>query len=357
MNKLILVLAAVASFVVIGAHDAQAFGKKRAKILKTKGNVVLVTLDGVRWQEVFNGVDRGLGPEQQPAEIFSNLWNGYIHQGVILGNKDKGAEMTVANSHNISLPAYHSIAAGMTTKCASNECGRVPVETMQERIRRELGLTKYQVATIASWDQIPLSVESKKGATFTNASVTDLDDGTKDPIFEKINQEQRADKTHFHSARHDKYTMAHALHYLEKHKPRFLFVSLNDSDEYAHGGDYPGYVRTLRSYDAFIAQLIEKLKSLGQYGRETTLIVTTDHGRGTGAMWQHHGFFTPDAKFIWLYGSSPRMGAQGISPSTRYTHLDIRPTVEAAVGLTPKTCTQSEALAGNCGRVITEILK
>lgn len=307
-------------------------------------NVILLMLDGVRWQEVFSNAR---------APIFTNLWQSVAGGSAIFGDRMHGTEMTVSNRHNISLPAYQSIMAGATQGCASNECGRVSVETMQERIRRELDLPATQVATIASWDQIPNAVEHAPGATFTNAGFEDLNDGTFDPGFDAINHAQTHDRPHWEAARLDRYTWEHAMRYLTKHKPRFLFISLNDSDEWAHRGEWNQYINTLQNYDAYIKELMEKLDAMGEYGKHTTLIVTTDHGRGDGKDWMHHGPY-PSSKYVWLFGRASRASkANRLSPfgflAPSYSHIDIRPTIEAALGLAPIQC-------AGCGRPIRELI-
>jgi len=306
-------------------------------------NVILLTLDGVRWQEVFKG--------DQHGQIFRNLWQELATEGVIFGDRGTGSWMTVSNDVNISLPAYQSIMAGAPQGCLTNTCGRISVETLQERIRRELGVTGKQVTTIASWEQIPNAVEHVEGITFVNAAFQNLDDGTGDEVFSAINEAQSKDKPLWGGARYDKYTWAHSMHYLTKHRPRFLFISLNDSDEWGHRGEWERYVETLRHYDERIRELIVTLRQMGKYGERTTLIVTTDHGRGDGENWTHHGRNWPASKYIWLYG---RPAGGEISPYSvlgdgGYRHVDIRPTIEASLGLKTIPCK-------DCGRVIWELL-
>jgi hypothetical protein len=312
------------------------------------GNVILLMLDGVRWQEVFYGVDPELSRDDH-ADVFSFLLKDLMREGVMFGDRKKGADMQVANSVNVSLPAYQSIMAGETQSCLSNGCGRISVETVQERLVRELGLDRRQVATIASWEKIPHAVEHVEGATFVNASFQDLDDGAYDPVFDGVNKAQAQDVPPWSGARYDRYTFAHAMHYLQKHKPRFMFISLDDSDEWGHKDEYARYLATLRQYDVWIKELVDTLKAMGDYGRDTTLIVTTDHGRGDGGSWKNHGPFWSESKYTWLYGRSPFTHRPLIEEGAAYTHLDIRPTIEAAIGITPQSCE-------GCGRVIRELI-
>jgi hypothetical protein len=305
-------------------------------------NVVLVMLDGVRWQEFFSNKPwEKLSNDTDP--IFGRFWTGLASQGVIYGSPAsrfrEENRITVANPVRVSLPAYQSIMAGATQPCLSNECGRVTVETFPERLVRGLKLDRRQVATIASWNQISNAFEHVSGATFTNTGQTPLKVEDPSGTHERINKSQEHDPAPWGdpSVRLDKYTFRHALHYLVTQRPRFLFISLNDSDEWAHAGDYPRLMKTLRGYDARLDLLFRTLEKMGEYGAHTTVLVTTDHGRGSGTEnWRDHGLGVPEADRIWLYARgphTPRAGAVHGAPA--HSHLDIRPTVELLLGLCP----------------------
>ena len=161
-----------------------------------------------------------------------------------------------------------------------------------------------------------------------------------------INDQAAKDPPPGKDARRDKYTFAHAINYLKAKQPRFLYIALNDSDEWGHRGKYDQYIATLRQQDAWIKELVAVLDSMGAYGRRTTLIVTTDHGRGEGNDWGEHGSGYADSGYVWIYGRSPytqqaptmksRAPAATASPGVSFSHLDIRPTIEATFGLEPK---------------------
>lgn len=317
-------------------------------------NVILVTLDGVRAHEFFVGIDPKLAEGSSESlggsngQIFSFLWNDFAHQGIIYGDRRKGDSMRVSNSAVVSLPAYQNIMAGYPQNCLTNGCGRIKAQTLAERLVSELRLRPTDVATISSWDKISLAVESKKGATFTNCALVPLEDGEDDPVHAQINEEQAQDAPPWVGARYDRYTFAHALRYLERHEPRFMFISLNDADEWGHKGDYPNYVATLRQYDEWMRDLFQKLDSMGEYGSDTTVLITTDHGRGEGSQWKHHHAFVGEAKNIWLYGRSPATRSHHIASKKAQTHSDIRPTIEALFGLSPLKCE-------DCGDIMKEL--
>lgn len=345
MNRSRMELWVEVFFFVVLTFASNAFASDNRRM-----NAILVTLDGVRWQEFFHGIDAQLGGTTAAGTpIFSSFWSELATESIVFGDRRSADDLIVANTELISLPAYQSIMAGSVQDCLTNHCGRVRTETLQERLVRELNLRKTDVATIASWDRIADAVESREGVSFVNAGLIPLDDQTQDPELNALNRQQVKDSPPWDNARYDKYTFAHAMRYLKTHRPRFMFISLNDSDELAHRGQYQSYIKTLHLYDRWIKELVMTLKGMGDYGANTTLIVTTDHGRGDGSSWTEHGARFPEAKYIWLFGRGPFIQQNRATFGSGYSHLDIRPTIEAALGLAPRDCQ-------GCGTVIREIV-
>lgn len=303
-----------------------------------ESNVILVTLDGVRPQEFFRG------------DAMPKFWAKHAKEGIVLGDQAQGSVMTVDNPANISLPGYHNLMAGSRQPCVTNDCGRVNVETFPERLVRELRLPREKVALVSCWTKLPLAFESVAGTTFTNGGFEPLIDPVKDASRDSINLSQAKNVPTWEENRFDEYTAAHALRYLQLHKPRFLYVSFNDTDDWAHNGDYSKTLAALRANDAWLDKLFETLASMGSYGANTTVILTTDHGRGNGDQWKHHNAQLPEAKNIWLYARGPRVAQIGVAiGGAAHTHSDVRPTIEKLMGLSPMDCV-------TCGKAIPEIV-
>jgi len=185
-----------------------------------------------------------------------------------------------ANPYRVSLPAYQSIFAGAVQDCAHNKCGRVSTETFPERFVREFKLHPKKVATLASWNRIACAVESKAKTTFVNAGDEPLFDGPMDSEQRNNNMlqgDKQWESEHYRKAgRLDEHTYRHAITYLHRHRPNFMFISFVDADFYGHQQDYPGYTEALHRYDRWLEELIETLNTMGEYGRKTTVIMTTD---------------------------------------------------------------------------------
>jgi hypothetical protein len=266
-------------------------------------NVVLVMFDGVRWQEFYGNKPDIFLRHGDAAPTFPYFWSTLAKQGAVYDN------MFISNSRMLSLPAYQSIFAGKTQPCRDNDCGRIGVETFVERAKLGLSLAAEQVGVVASWDKIAFAVEHAAGTISVDAG--------------------KAGAT-----RLDAETWPRAMAFLKTNRPRFLFISLNDADEHGHAGDYPAYLSSLRQYDRWLEELVKTLDGMGEYGRNTTLLVTTDHGRGVLWDWKDHGG-RPWARRVWLYARNPRAAQKGIRVSERHAHADIRPTVETLLGETP----------------------
>src|SRR5262249_40993027 len=98
--------------------------------------------------------------------------------------------------------------------------------------------------------------------------------------------------------RPDRLTAAIALRYLAIKRPRFLFIGLGEPDEYAHRNDYAGYLESLHQIDRFVGDLASTLAHMGVTGRETTVLLTTDHGRSKDFV--AHGRSAPESAQTWL---------------------------------------------------------
>ena len=100
--------------------------------------------------------------------------------------------------------------------------------------------------------------------------------------------------------------------YLEKARPRVLFLSFNDTDSWAHEGRYDRLLDAYAMSDRWLEELWTWLQAQPDYRGRTHLLITTDHGRGhDGDGWRHHGEKYPDAERVWMAFVSPKMAQRG----------------------------------------------
>ncbi|MEJ7680267.1 MAG: hypothetical protein WKG06_20915 [Segetibacter sp.] len=92
------------------------------------------------------------------------------------------------------------------------------------------------------------------------------------------------------NTRYDLLTYVSAKEYIEHNHPKVTFIGFGETDEYAHEDQYDLYLQKANQVDKFIADLWYYVQTDPFYKGNTTLIITTDHGRGKKAStWHTHG--------------------------------------------------------------------
>lgn len=320
-------------------------------------NVVLVTLDGARWQEMFGGADpavmkflargapvegtslyrRYWAPttEERRAKIMPFLWGTLLTQHAwIAGDPAKASHVESSNRFHTSYPGYAEILTGRAHDevIVDNTKQRVPVPTVLEFVRRELRLPKSAVAVFASWDRFNDIVEHEPDAIVVNAGFAPY--ASNDAALRELSTAQ-AEMVAWPDERFDYPTQRFALDYLRREHPRLLYIGLGDTDDYAHDKKYELMLESLHRADRFLAALWTQLQAMPSYRDNTVLIVTTDHGRGNMAeYWDTHNEELTSARNIWLAVAAPgdvRRGELEGGP-TLYQH-QIAATIAQAFGL------------------------
>lgn len=271
--------------------------------------IVLITIDGVRWQEIFNGTDSALYQNHPllPQEIIPNIYYYFVNQGMAIG---KNSQIIASGINHISLPGYLEMMRGLpTTDCTTNFCEPELSTTL---------LDNYQnVTVISSWDTIKKSTTNQpekftinSGRNYRTNKYLQL------PIHDDQNFKGYVGHLDY---RPDEFTMKTTLDYLSVEKPDFLWVSLGDTDEYAHIGNYHKYISSLKKADYFIGEIIQ------EYDENTTFIVTTDHGRSKD--WTSHGYDSESAR-VWLMMYGKNIPAKQFVKFNQIKSLsDLMPTV------------------------------
>lgn len=273
--------------------------------LQAHARVILVTLDGARWQDVLDQPG-ALRNEGEPPAMPKLLELIRTH-GVAL-------PATTSSTLPLSLPGYQAIAAGHQTRCDDNDCARIDEETLSEGLARRLQLLPDAVATFASWARLANAASSRDGVVLVDAP----------PL-----GPPQAEGPPWEDARWDHETSARALAHWTSKKPRFLHLALLDMDEQAHRKDAAATVKALRSADDVIARLMTGIEELPERERKlTTVLITADHGRGPGRLWPSHTAYA-SSRDIFLVALGPLVNAQ-VQPVSQ---ADLRPMVERLFGL------------------------
>lgn len=314
-------------------------------------NVVVVTIDGLRWQEFFGGADRdyfkrdknGSGGEterrfwranamERRTALMPFMWNTIAARGQIFGDHAAGSESRLTNGVWFSYPSYNEMFAGRAdSRIDSNNKIPNPNVTVLEWLNRRPGF-EGRVAAFGSWDVLPsiLNVE-RSGITVGSgwkpvpAPATDRDHA--------IN-ELAADLPRLWGyGPPDAPVVYAALEQLRRHRPRVLYVMLGEGDEWAHEGRYDLYLDATQRADRFIERIWSAVQSLPEYRGRTTLLVTTDHGRGaTTKDWTNHGREVPAAERTWIALLGPGLPALGVRRNVNVTTAQVAATIAAVVG-------------------------
>jgi hypothetical protein len=122
--------------------------------------------------------------------------------------------------------------------------------------------------------------------------------------------------------------------FLKSHHPRVMFVGYGDTDSWQHMGRYDAFLDTARAFDDFLGDLWRQVQSIPEYRGTTTLIVSTDHGRGSGLVdWKDHGVAQKGSNNIWIAVLGPDTPPLGERAHVgRVTQSQIAATIAELVG-------------------------
>lgn len=312
-------------------------------------SIVLVAVDGVRWQDVYVGVDRELAEAEAipeafmlpPERLLPNLHQRVIANGVALGAPGHGAAMRASGPNHVSLPGYLEMLGGAAPEdCTSNDCPATRRPTIADAFRDAYGPEGGAVGVITSWETIERAAATDtRGIALSNGRTGGATRDTlrSDAVIADL-LDVGAEVGPYPGGgdyRPDYYTAAIALRYLWARRPRFLFIGLGDTDEWGHQDNYEAYLQALRFADAFVGNILDTLEMMGTYGSRTTVIVTTDHGRSND--FTGHGR-SHESGQVWLMATGGGVPALGFVDSPRERRLaDIDPTIRSLVGLTPRS--------------------
>jgi len=270
--------------------------------------VVLVAIDGARWQEIFS---------KEP--IMPTLRRFMTTDGISVGAPGYG-EMHASGPNYVSLPGYTEIFTGRTSACRSNDCAPISERTIVDEVVDAGG----DAAVISSWEMIDRAAAREPGRVTLSTGRHHVAhrEAFDDKLFE--DGARSGPGCGVGDYRPDAHTIRLALDYLSHHTPKFAFVGLGDTDEHAHRDNHTGYVDALRTADAFLADLEERLPP------RATILVTADHGRA--ANFRDHGMM-PEAARVWLVARGAGIDARGPLDQSPVRLADIAPTIRCLLGL------------------------
>lgn len=320
--------------------------------------VILITLDGFRWQELFGGVDSVLlahekytsnkdeiekrfwkpTKEERRKTLMPFIWNTVVEIGEIYGNRELGSKVDLTNKHWFSYPGYNEILSGITddTRIKSNSKIPNPNKTVLE-FTNEDERYKGKVAAFGSWDVFPYIVNEERSGVPVNAGFDYAEGGNLTEKEQYLNKLQKVTPSPWSTVRLDVFTHHFALEYLNREHPSLVYIAYGETDDFAHDGDYDAYIKSANTTDGFIRELWEFVESDPFYKGQTTFLITTDHGRGTQPIdtWRSHGADVTGANEVWLIAFGKGIGPHGeIKLKSQLYTNQIAPSVAKLLGIT-----------------------
>jgi hypothetical protein len=316
-------------------------------------NIIVITLDGYRWQEVFGGADeriinqdkyikdhagiarfQGETKKERREHLMPFLWSTIGSQGQLYGNRNHRNKVNCSNIHLLSYPGYSEMLVGFTEPSIhSNEKIVNPNATVLEFIHKH-DAYRNKVVAFATWDAFPYILREEKSDIFVNAGNEKVEGADISERERILNEKQITDQNPY-GARYDAFTFQLAFEHLKRERPKVMLIGFDETDEHAHGGRYDEYLKSAHETDKMIAELWNWIQSQEDYKDQTTLFITTDHGRGKGKnSWRNHRLLAPGSGQIWFAVIGPDTPAFGeMKMRARYKQKQVAKTIAAFLGL------------------------
>lgn len=316
--------------------------------------VILVTIDGLRPEELFTGAEKNLidaqiggvynpdrirglywheDPQVRRTKLMPFIWEVVANRGQVFGSWSENSHVTVKNGKYFSYPGYQELLCGYPDDAIdSNDKNYNRNVTVLEWLNNRPGF-EGKVVTFGSWDAIPYIVNDQRAGMYVNAGWQEFEHVTDPARRDLLNETMRELPHLWEYARFDYLTVAGAIEYLRAREPRVMYISLDETDDWCHAGRYDLYLESARRADGYLRQLWDFIESHEAYRGRTSLVVTVDHGRGHGREgWKNHSADLPGSEKIWIAVLGPVTPSLGVRKDVEATQGQVAATVAAFVG-------------------------
>ncbi|MDQ6479348.1 alkaline phosphatase family protein [Dyadobacter sp. LHD-138] len=293
-----------------------SYGQKKAK------NVVLISLDGYRWQEVFNGADSVLlfnkkyrsqdsaalfkkywanSDEERREKLMPFFWNTIGQKGQLYGNRDLGSQVNVKNKYWFSYPGRSETLCGYyDPQVNSNSYPNNPNENVLEFFNKQKGY-EGKVVAFASWEPVAKIVNRDRNKMLVNVPGEEVKGANLTDAQKLANEQQHYLPEYFGSEiRFDVHTYALTKSYIAANHPKVVHIDFADPDNFGHAGQYDSFLDAGHYLDAMIGNLWNTMQQDPFYKDNTVFLIYPDHGRGVGSHWTGHGTSAPRSNETWL---------------------------------------------------------
>lgn len=297
---------------------------------KRTENLLVIGWDGVRWEEIFTGIDSALMVDpaftKRPAamrsqfwsdtvaarrkKLFPWFWSVFARDGQLYGDRTLDNKVDVANPYNLTGPGFTETLVGFGDP-AVNSNNRIYNHNTNvlEFIDHQRGY-HGQVAVFAMSNLFDYILDKPRTGLMISCDTDRVDRPERE--FRLLDDMQALAPKPF-GERPDLVTYFQAKEYLTLVHPRVCYLEMGETDDYAHAGSYDFYISTLHAQETMIAALWDHIQSIPQYKDKTTLLIACDHGRGNAikGQWTSHGPAIKDSKEIFILAMGPDTPALG----------------------------------------------
>lgn len=348
MTRMIPIICGVVAGTLLGSTVSAA-----DPVRKTK-NVIVVTLDGFRWQELFGGADESFMDSRQGGvrdinslkarylrktaderreTLMPFLWTTIAKKGQIFGNPGKNAAAKITNPLKFSYPGYSELFCGLVDpRIDSNGKKNNPNLSVFEFLNTRPGF-QGRVEAVCTWDVFPYILRSQQNGLRVHSGWSPIQAESLTADERAVNDNLAMLPQYWPGNSFDVIATGVTKTVIQRRKPRVLYIGLGETDEWGHGRRYDLYLNAAHNADQFLASLWDGLQKDPQYQNQTSLIITTDHGRGsTRADWTDHGKNVAGAEFIWVAVMGPDTPALGERENVQVTQSQVAATIAAFLG-------------------------
>ena len=344
----------VLPFVISNSAVAQSGPATTTHHVSKSENVVLVVIDGARWQEVFRGGDcalmtkaQGVGdtlalraaycrsdPDSASAALMPFLFHTVRARGAIFGDRDRGSDVHISNTMKFSYPGYNEMLTGAADpRIDKNDFGPNPNTTVYEWLARRPGFAG-KVRVWGTWDVFDAIFNERRAGIPVRSGWDVPFPRARDAGEAELDALWATTTRYWDYMPPDAFLQRAVLKSVRHDRPRVLFVGFGESDEWAHDRRYDLYLASLHAADGYLAELWRTLQSMPSYQGRTTLLVVADHGRGrTAETWTDHGREVEGAEEIWFAALGAGVPALGrVRGGAPLIQAQVAATIGAAIG-------------------------
>ncbi|HEX2533125.1 MAG TPA: hypothetical protein VHK69_05290, partial [Chitinophagaceae bacterium] len=175
-----------------------------------ENRLFIITLDGFRWQEVFNGADSALihdteavadtsfskalfwtsGEEERRRRLLPFFWNVVARKGQLHGNRKYNNKVNVSNPYALSYPGYSELLTGSVDMTIS---GNHRKKNRNRNVLEVLNSTNAyagKVAAFTSWDVFPYILNEERNGLAINSGLENVEGPRLTPAESMLNSVQ-----------------------------------------------------------------------------------------------------------------------------------------------------------------------